>query len=186
VERIIHDVAGEHGRPVIKWMDTPGRASEYLLRVPMDELAQMPTGQFWPFPSSVSAANDDARERSDELYLHATRVLGVEEHGRALLAPKLSYKTEAIASWSRPEAEVTKRGLGPGTTRQHRLSCKECPRAAMISPGGTRLSSGRSKMGPVQPRFRQTARNIGSLINFFGSQLYPHRNDRASAKVSFS
>jgi hypothetical protein len=52
----------------------------------------MPTAQFWPFPPPVSATCEDAEGRSVELYLHAVQVLGVEEHGRALLAPKLSYK----------------------------------------------------------------------------------------------
>ena len=100
VERLIHEVAGEHGRPIIKWMDTPGGAFEYLLSFPLDQLAQMPTAQFWPFPPPVSAASEDAEGRSVELYLHATRLLNVEERGRALLAPKLSYKAQAITSGS--------------------------------------------------------------------------------------
>jgi hypothetical protein len=53
MERLIQEVAGEHDRPVIKWMDTPGRAFEHLLRYPLDELAQMPTAQFWPFDSQT-------------------------------------------------------------------------------------------------------------------------------------
>jgi hypothetical protein len=72
VERIIREVSGEHGRPIIKWMDTPARAFEHLLRYPLDQLAQMPTAQFWPFPPPVSSASEDAEERSVELYLHAT------------------------------------------------------------------------------------------------------------------
>ena len=111
VEGIIRDLAGEHGRPVIKWMDTPGRAFEYLLRYPLEELVQMPTAQFWPFPPIVSAANKDAEERSVELYLHTTRVLRVEEHGRALMAPKLSYKAQAITSRSGPEAVLEARAI---------------------------------------------------------------------------
>jgi hypothetical protein len=103
VERIIREVSGEHGRPVIKWMDTPGRAFEHLCRYPLDELAQMPTAQFWPFAPPVSAASEDAEERSVGLYLHATQVLRVEELGRALLAPKLAHKAQAIASNSGPE-----------------------------------------------------------------------------------
>jgi hypothetical protein len=111
MERLIQEVAGEHDRPVIKWMDTPGRAFEHLLRYPLDELAQMPTAQFWPFAPSVSFANEAAEECSVELYLHATRVLRVEEHGRALMAPKLSYKAQAIASLSRPEAVLEARAV---------------------------------------------------------------------------
>ena len=111
MERLIQEVAGEHDRPVIKWMDTPGRAFEHLLRYPLDELAQMPTAQFWPFAPPVSAASEDAGERSVELYLHAVRALRVEEHGRALLAPKLAHKTQAIASQSRPEAVFEARSV---------------------------------------------------------------------------
>ena len=102
VERVIREVAGEHGRPVIKWMDDPGRAFEHLRRYSPDELAQLPTAQFWPFPPPASAASEDAEERSIELYLHATQVLRVEEHARALMTPKLSYKAQAMASLSRP------------------------------------------------------------------------------------
>ena len=111
VERLIQEVAGEHGRPIIKWMGTPGRAFEYLLWFPLDELAQLPTAQFWPFPPPVSAASEDDQERSVGLYLHATRVLRVEEHGRALLAPKLSHKAQAIASRSFPESVLQARAV---------------------------------------------------------------------------
>jgi hypothetical protein len=111
VERIIRQLAGEHGRPIIKWMDTPGRAFEYLLRYPLDELAQMPTAQFWPFPPFVSVANEDAEERSVKLYLYATGVLRVEDHGRSLLAPKLSHKVQAIASQPFPDQVLEVRAI---------------------------------------------------------------------------
>jgi hypothetical protein len=111
VERIIHELSGKHGRPVIKWMDTPVCAFEHLLRYPLDELAQMPTAQFWPYPPPVSAASEDAEERSVELYLHATQVLRVEEHGGALLAPKLAYKAQAIVSHSGPELILEARSV---------------------------------------------------------------------------
>jgi hypothetical protein len=115
VERIIREVAGEHGRPVIKWMDTPDRAFEHLCRYPLDELMQMPTALFWPFPPRVLAKDGDAEERSVELYLHATQVLRVEEHGRALMAPKVSHKAQAIASQSRPELVVEARAVAAET-----------------------------------------------------------------------
>jgi hypothetical protein len=103
VERIIREIAGEQSRPIIKWMDTPARAFAHLLRYPLGELAQMPTAQFWPYPPTNSAASEDDQERSVGLYLQATQMLRVEEHGRALLAPKLSYKAQAIASQSFPD-----------------------------------------------------------------------------------
>jgi hypothetical protein len=111
VERIVRVLAGEHGRPVIKWMDTPGRAFEHLLRYPLDELAQMPTAQFWQFAPPVSASSEDEEDHSIELYLHATRVLRVEEHGRSLLAPKLSYKAQAITSRSCPGVVLEARAI---------------------------------------------------------------------------
>jgi hypothetical protein len=111
VERIIREVSGEHGRPVIKWMDTPGRAFELLRRYSLDELAQMPTAQFWPFAPLALAANKDAEELSVELYLRAAQALRVEEQGRALLAPKLAYKAQAVASHSRPEPILEARAI---------------------------------------------------------------------------
>jgi len=111
VERIIRDLAGEHGRLIIKWMDTPDSAFEHLLRYPLDQLAQVPTAQFWPFAPSVSFVSGDEEDHSVELYLHATQLLRVEEHGRALLAPKLAYKARAIASQSRPEAVLEARAI---------------------------------------------------------------------------
>jgi hypothetical protein len=103
LERVIREVAWEHGRPVIKWMEFPDRAFEHLRRYPLNELALMPTAQLWPFPPPVSAGGRDAAEHSFELCWHATQVLRVEEHGRALMAPKLAYKAKAIASQSRSE-----------------------------------------------------------------------------------
>src|SRR5579863_3484432 len=103
VERIIHDVANEHDRLVIKWMASPVRAFEYLLRYPLDELAQMPTARLWPFPLAVSATDYEAEERSIELHQLNNRALRVDEHGRALIAPKLDFRARAIASQSRPE-----------------------------------------------------------------------------------
>ena len=111
VERIIREVSGEHGRPVIKWMDTPGRAFEHLVRYPLDELVQMPTAQLWPFPPFVSVANEEAEDHSVELYLHATQLLRVEEHGQALMAPKLAYKARAITSRSLPAQVLEARSV---------------------------------------------------------------------------
>lgn len=58
----------------------------------------MPTARLWSSPPALPVPDNDAAERSFELYWRATEVLGVEEHGRALLAPKLASKARAIAS----------------------------------------------------------------------------------------
>jgi hypothetical protein len=115
VERVIHEVAGEHGRPVIKWLDDPGCAFEHLCRYPLDELTQMPTARLWPVPPRLPAKDEAAAERSLALYLHATRVLNVEEHGRALMAPKLAFKARVVASHSDPEAVFKARAVAAET-----------------------------------------------------------------------
>lgn len=104
VERIVREVAAERGRLVIKWMDGPERAFEHLSRYSLNELALMPAAQFWTSPSMLPVPNGDVAERSVELYLHATQALRVEEHGRALLGPKLASKARASATQCEPGA----------------------------------------------------------------------------------
>jgi hypothetical protein len=104
VERIIHEVSEEHGRPIIKWMESPARAFEHLSRYPLGELMQMGTAKLWPVPPPFPTRNEEADEHSFELYWHATQVLRVGEHDRALMAPKLMAKQRAMAVPSRPEA----------------------------------------------------------------------------------
>lgn len=111
VEHLIAEVTGEHGRPVIKWMESPQRALDHLLRYPLDELARMPTAQLWPFPPTISAGDHDAEERSIELRWRANQALRVEEHGLALMAPKLDYRARAVASQSDPEAIFQARAI---------------------------------------------------------------------------
>jgi hypothetical protein len=104
VERIIHEVSEEHGRPVIKWMESPARAFEHLSRYPLGELMQMGTARFWPAPPPFATTNEDAAELSFELYWRATRALRVEEHDRALMAPKVIAKRRAIEAQFSSEA----------------------------------------------------------------------------------
>jgi len=104
VGRIINEVSEEHGRPVIKWMESPTRAFEHLSRYPLDDLVQMGTARFWPVPPPFPTRNEEADELAFELYWHATQVLRVEEHDRALMAPKLLAKQRGIAVQSSPEA----------------------------------------------------------------------------------
>jgi hypothetical protein len=110
-ERIVHETAGEHHRPVIKWMESPAHAFLHLLRYPLSELAQMPTAQLWPFPPHVSVGDHEAREHSIELRWYANRALRVEEHGLALMAPKLDFRARAVASLCRPESVFEARAI---------------------------------------------------------------------------
>jgi hypothetical protein len=103
VERIVHEVAEEHGQLVIKWIENPTRAFEHLTRYGLDDLVQMKTAKFWPAPRPFPVT-DETAERSFELYWHATQLLRVDEHDRALMAPKVIAKEQAIATQSRLEA----------------------------------------------------------------------------------
>jgi hypothetical protein len=104
VERILYEVAEEHGRPVIKWTESAERAFEHLRRYSLDELTQMPTARLWSPPWTLPILDNDRAERSFDVYWHATQVLSVEEYGTALIAPKLASKSLAIASLSDPES----------------------------------------------------------------------------------
>jgi hypothetical protein len=104
VERIIHEVSEECGRPVIKWMESPAGAFEHLSRYPLCDLMQMGTARFWPAPPPFAATDEDAAERSFELYWHAAHVLRVEEHARAFMAPKVIAKRRAIGAQFSSEA----------------------------------------------------------------------------------
>jgi hypothetical protein len=72
-------------------------------RYPLGDLMQMGTARFWTVPPLFTATNDDAVERSFELYWHAAQILKAEEHDRALMAPKVIAKRRAIAAQSSPE-----------------------------------------------------------------------------------
>jgi len=104
VERIVHEVSEEHGRPVIKWMESPACAFEHLSRYPLNDLIQMGTAKFWPVPPLFTVTTDDAAERSFELYWHAAQILKAEEHDRALMAPKVIAKRRAIEAQFSSEA----------------------------------------------------------------------------------
>jgi hypothetical protein len=53
---------------------------------------------------TAPTTNEEAAERSFELYWLAAQLLRVEEHDRALMAPKLVAKERAIAGQSWPDS----------------------------------------------------------------------------------
>jgi hypothetical protein len=73
-------------------------------RYPLGDLMQMGTARFWTVPPLFTATNDDAVERSFELYWHAAQILKAEEHDRALMAPKVIAKRRAIEAQFSSEA----------------------------------------------------------------------------------
>jgi hypothetical protein len=108
VERAIGQFAGSSDyarRPVIKWMDTPSDAFDHLSRFGLDALLEMATDGFWrrcrpPVPQDARAL-----DRAFEVRMLANDLLGVDEHDRLLMAPKLRAKSEAISA-SSSDAEV--------------------------------------------------------------------------------
>jgi hypothetical protein len=85
-------------------MESPACAFEHLSRYRLGDLMQMETARFWPVPPPFTATDEDSAERSFELYWHATQVLRVEEHDRALMAPKLVARGRTMAAHSSPHA----------------------------------------------------------------------------------
>jgi hypothetical protein len=111
VERIVRKLAGEHGRPVIKWMDTPARAFRHLCRYPLNELVQMPIARFWPAPPSCPVQDYAELERSLDLYVLANRLLGVEEHCGELLGTRLDFRARLTGASPVPAAVFEARVL---------------------------------------------------------------------------
>jgi hypothetical protein len=100
VERAIWQFADSsgYGRPVIKWMDTPSDAFDHLSRFGLDALLDMGTARFWRrFRPRVSP---DAKtfDRAFEVRMLANELLGVDEHDRLLMAPKLRAKSRAVSA----------------------------------------------------------------------------------------
>jgi hypothetical protein len=103
VGRIIRAVAGEHGQPVIKWVDGPDRAFEHLRRYPLNELVQMPIARFWPAPPLGPVQDYAELERSLDLYVLANRLLGVEERCGELLGARLDFRARLIGERPDPD-----------------------------------------------------------------------------------
>ena len=111
VERIVRKLAGERGRPAIKWMDTPARAFRHLCRYPLDELAQMPVARFWPAPPLGPVQDYAELERSLDLFVLANRLLGVEDHCGELLGTRLDFRARLTGASPVPAAVFEARVL---------------------------------------------------------------------------
>jgi hypothetical protein len=70
----------------------------------LSDLLQMGTARFWPIPSPFAVTDENAAERSFELYWHAAQILRAQEHDRALMAPKVIAKRRAIKAQFSSEA----------------------------------------------------------------------------------
>jgi hypothetical protein len=98
IERAIRRMAEGGARdrpPVIKWLADPSEAIGYLNRFSLNALLSMGTASFWRATGPSIRCNEEAFERTFEVRCLANDVLRVEQHDRALMAPKLAAKSEA-------------------------------------------------------------------------------------------
>jgi hypothetical protein len=110
IERIIHQLGEATGRErplVIKWMDTPTDAFDHLGQFDLDALLDMGTTNFWRQAQPPASRDEDTCERAFEVRMLANGLLGVEEHDRMLMAPKLLAKSRAISA-NRSDEETFK------------------------------------------------------------------------------
>jgi hypothetical protein len=99
VERTIRQFADASAwtKPlVIKWMDTPTDAFDHLSRFGLDALLDMGTAKFWRLDQPPGSRDVEAFDRAFEVRMMANELLGVEEHDRLLMGPKLLAKSQAM------------------------------------------------------------------------------------------
>jgi hypothetical protein len=107
VERVIRDTAGAQGcanPPVIKWLADPSDAFYRLSRYGLDALLQMGTTGLWRGAAPSIPFDEESLDRSLVLSGLVADIVGAEEQDRALMAPKLLAKSNAIAGSSSIEA----------------------------------------------------------------------------------
>jgi hypothetical protein len=105
-ERAIRQLADGYAEPpVIKWMGTPADAHDRLSRLGLDALLDMRTTGFWRRLQPPALGDVQTFDRCFEVRLVANELLGVDEHDRLLMAPKLRAKSQAISA-NRSDQEV--------------------------------------------------------------------------------
>jgi hypothetical protein len=101
IERMIRQFAGASGwtRPlVINWMDTPTDAFDHLSGLGLDALLDMGTTGFWRRAQPQVSPDEDTSERAFEVRMVTNSLLGVDDHDRVLMAPKLLAKSRAMSA----------------------------------------------------------------------------------------
>jgi hypothetical protein len=101
VERTIRQLADASGStepPVIKWIDTPTDAFDHLSRLGLDALLDMETTGFWRRFQPPASSDVDTFDRCFGVRMVANELLGVDEHDRLLMAPKLRAKAQATSA----------------------------------------------------------------------------------------
>jgi hypothetical protein len=101
IERTIRqlaDASGDTEPPVIKWMDNPTNGHDHLNLFGLHALLDMGTTRFWRRFQPPASSDVDTFDRAFEVRMLANELLGVEGHDRALMAPKLRAKSQAISA----------------------------------------------------------------------------------------
>jgi hypothetical protein len=114
VDRIIRDTAVARGctkSPVIKWLADPFSAFDHLSRYGLDALLQMGTASLWRRAGPSPPIDDRSLDLSLVLGEVIADIVRVEEHDRALMAPKLLSKSRAIAGNASAEAVFEVRAI---------------------------------------------------------------------------
>jgi hypothetical protein len=89
------DASGWTKPLVIKWMDTPTDAFDHLSRFGLDALLDMGSASFWRRSPLPTSHDEETFDRAFEVRMMANELLGVEQHDRTLMAPKLLAKSQA-------------------------------------------------------------------------------------------
>ncbi len=92
------DASGYVKPPVIKWMNTPTDAFDHLCQFGLNALLEMGTARFWRRARPPISDDDETFDRAFEARMTANELLGVDEHGRLLMAPKLRAKSHAVSA----------------------------------------------------------------------------------------
>jgi hypothetical protein len=106
IERMIRPIADASGstKPlVIKWVDTPTDAFDHLSLLGLDALLDMGTASFWRRAQPPVSHDEETFDRAFEVRMMANELLGVAQHDRTLMAPKLLAKSRAMSASSSDE-----------------------------------------------------------------------------------
>jgi hypothetical protein len=107
IERVIRDLADASGRadkPVIKWLPDPFAAHDFLSSRGLDELLRIGTAEIWRRRAPSAPFGDRSLDLSFVLRGLVADIVGVEDHDKVLMAPKLLAKSHAIAEGTSVEA----------------------------------------------------------------------------------
>jgi hypothetical protein len=96
--RQLADSSGYTNELVIKWMDTPRDAHDYLTGFGLDALLEMGSATFWRRVQPPAPGDVETFVRAFEVLMLANELLAVGEHDRTLMAPKLLAKRQARSS----------------------------------------------------------------------------------------